>query len=152
MNDDAYSQPAQPGSLREVGRPAESTLDDSCSVLTEQYVLEKIQIAMQERMAIGLFGRSAECYTDVLCDHLVTRINAYVLGKTGQTATASKTYYEAKLPRWIPRWLRNRWTRRRTFALDATPLLVLPEARWLPPDLGTPRFLIRTSRRETSEA
>lgn len=45
----------------------------------------------------------------------------------------------ARFPRWMPKWLRRRWSSDRTVTLSVTPRYIYPEANVIIPDLGKSR-------------
>lgn len=109
----------------------------------EVITLERIQLAAQAVMPAGLSGVELAYHENFIANSLTMRLTAYVYGQTGDRAHASKAYYEANLPTWIPRWLRNRWQRRCTISVDATPMLVYPDAHVAFPELGRPVQILR---------
>jgi hypothetical protein len=100
--------------------------------------LEKIQLGALMAMSPTLLHElKADVAEDFIGQSLGTRITGYIYGKRGLTASDEKTVVVPKFPRWLPRWLRNRWTQERTVRLDCTPMILFPEVPHVFP--GTPR-------------
>ncbi len=105
--------------------------------------LEKIKLGAMTTMAPMMLHDLTVEQSDslyFLSDMLAVRMTGFIYGKRGLTATDTKTVKVAKFPRWVPRWLRNRWTTERTIRLDCTPMIVFPDVPHVFP--GTPRVVM----------
>lgn len=123
------------------------TTDWQRPIITE--VVDLIKVQARSRVASVLWRAEADVSIDMLTDDLVAQIMGYVYGRNGQNAIERKVYYEANFPRWLPRRLRNKWSRRRSIEVDATPLLIWPDATFAPPDFGAPGRFLQVARRES---
>lgn len=124
------------------GRPLRTT---ASSEITPE-ILDLVQVAARRRLAPGFWRGEVRLAVDVVTDDLVAEINGYVYGRSGPAVTAAKVYYETNFPRWIPRRLRNRWSRRRSIEIDATPMLLWPDATLAPSSFGTAVRVLRVDR------
>jgi hypothetical protein len=101
--------------------------------------LEKIRYGTMTALSpMMLHDLDVGVSTDVISGMFAARMTGYIYGKRGLTATDTRTVVVPKFPRWMPEWLRKRWTTERTVRLDCTPMVVFPE---VPRDVfpGTPR-------------
>lgn len=102
----------------------------------ERVAFDQVMVYAQTRLPRGVQGVDCDVRFDLAADQLVATLTGYVLGQEGQSVTASTVVDVPRFPRWLPKWLRRRWTGRQTVSLDATPVLVWPEAQWTPPEWG----------------
>lgn len=101
----------------------------------EPQFLERLQFGVMQRISHTLLaGTDVDVIADIVSDDMCARMMTLVYGRKGVTAIEERSYVEAQFPRWIPRQLQKRWTRKRTVRIDATPLLLFPDASFVPPD------------------
>lgn len=118
------------------------------TIVHERTFVEQIEFA--SRLVIsnselyGLHRTRFDSYVDYAADTLVLTMRAHVFGKRGDPVQVKQQVDIARLPTWLPRWLRRRWSENREIVLDAQPMLVWPEANVVPPEFGRPVEVVST--------
>lgn len=105
---------------------------------------ELIKVSARSTVPCGVWDLATDVYREETINALTMQVTGYVYGKRGQTAYASTHFREAQFPSWVPKWLQRRWTRFKTISVDATPMLVWPDAT-MPPPMGHGRRIMRVS-------
>lgn len=125
-------------------RPEDLDPDGPIAALQlKERVLQRIEVAGREVVPVGLVLRDPEILVDVMTDSLLIQLRGFVLGERGERATDRREVVVPSFPRWIPKWLRRRWTKVEAVTLSATPLLVWPDATIRTPELGSPVRLVQ---------
>lgn len=114
-----------------------------------EYVVQMIEVRNIVQIPSGLWRFNLETALDFAGRDLILRLTGYVYGERGVEAIEAKSYTRARFPRWLPKWLKRRWSEERTFTLNATPMLLFPDATLAPPALGAPIFFSDVTTQDT---
>lgn len=98
----------------------------------ERVLMELVQVYCQQRLPAGVIWRDGgilESHVDLVTQDLVLGLRAFVLGESGPTLEETHEWIEYRFPRYIPRWLRRRWSKVQTIHLTMKGKIVYPEQR-----------------------
>lgn len=114
--------------------------------------IDLLQFAIQQRIDFALWNSELRLSIDMMTNHLVASLSGYVYGKYGGSTTATATAEVARLPRYIPKWLKRRWIVTRTITLDCRPAIVWPDATFAPPEkFGGPIRVVSSQRYDRTQ-
>lgn len=106
----------------------------------ETIVMHLVQMYATRHIPAGVFMERdwLESHIDLVSQDLVLTLRAYVMGDEGPREGQKYVWYEYTFPRYVPRWLRNRWRKRQVIDFSWQGRVIYPEARYIP-DLGRGR-------------
>lgn len=107
----------------------------------QHLLAEVLQVYASEHVPQGVFERAVDVRVpiDSVARSVVASLRGYVLGKQGERIELEKVVAVPRFPRYVPKWLRRRWTAYQTIHAWATPTVTWPEADIPAEWLGEPR-------------
>lgn len=118
-------------------------LPEAEQAVWNEYVLDAIKVTSQAEIPTGIHGFDADVAV-LAAERAAVRLTGYVYGRQ-QYGTHAEVVTVPRFPRWIPKWLRRRWTKTEIVGIDYRSSVVWPDARIPVPELGRPVRLLATT-------
>lgn len=106
--------------------------------LVEVQFFDWIKVYAAKALPTGVMGVKPELRRDYLADSVVASLRAFVLGKKGDSASHTEGVRVPNFPRWVPDWLRRRWTIVREVTVNVEPAVIYPHSTNVPEHFGRP--------------
>jgi len=104
-------------------------------------IMPLVQLYAAEHIPPGVQIQGIESHLDIITQSLVLSLRAYCMGDEGPREGQRYVWYRYKFPRYVPKWLRNRWRTKQVIDCSWQGRVIYPEARNIP-DLGMGRRVV----------